>query len=131
VRRWTVVVLALYVLLVVGIITLANVGGTEQVFAVVRLVPYGDKLGHFVLIGLLALLADLALGRRDVTVGTMKVPLGPAIVSVLVVLEELSQIALPTRSFDLLDLTADALGIALFVAIGRRVALRHAAIAGS
>lgn len=116
------ITLAVYVAFVVGVVGLADAGGTHAVFSFVDAVPYGDKLGHFLLIGLLALLVDLALGCRDVR----RVPLGPAIVSVLVLAEELSQLALPTRTFDGLDLAADVIGIVLFVAVGR-VTYRRAA----
>lgn len=119
-RRLPLVILGAYAAIVVGIIVIANLGGTEHVFGFVRWVPYGDKVGHFVLLGTLALLADLAAKRRGV--GRLRVPLGPAIIAALVVLEELSQLALPTRSFDLADLAADAAGIVAFVALGRRLA---------
>ena len=44
----------------------------------------------------------------------------------LVFAEELSQLAIASRSFDLLDLLADALGIVAFVGAGRLAAHRSA-----
>lgn len=100
---------ALFVLVLIGV---ADVGGTQASFGFVTRWPYGDKLGHFGLMGLLALLADLATGQRDLR--------APAAVAGLVLLEELSQLWLPgRRSFDLGDLLADALGIVGFMALGR------------
>ena len=108
-----------YAVFVVAVIALADVRGTHASFGLITRLPHGDKLGHFVLMGLLALFADLAAGQRDLG----RVPLAPAVVAGLVSLEELSQLWLPgLRSFDLLDLAADALGIASAVWLGRRLA---------
>ncbi len=117
-------VVGLYALLLVGIVVVANVGGTNEVFAFVTRIPHGDKLGHFALIGLLAMGVDLAAGRRDLRRGRLRVPLAPAILLALVVAEELSQLALPTRTCDAGDLLADALGMVAFVSVGRLAAAR-------
>jgi hypothetical protein len=73
-------------------------------------VPLGDKLGHLGLMFAFCLLANLALAVRRVP-GRPGLLVGTAIVSVLVITEECSQRWIPGRSFDLLDLAADALGI--------------------
>lgn len=111
------IALAVYVVFILAVIAAADLGGTDAVFSRFVPFPFFDKIGHFVLIGVLALLVDLALDRKNVW---RHVPLGPAIVVVLVVLEELSQLLMIMRTFDLLDLTADLSGIAFFVAMGRR-----------
>ncbi len=111
-------VLALYAAVLGVILVAANLGGTHEVFHLVTSVPGGDKLGHFVLMGVLAALVDLALRRRDVG----RVPLGPAVVLALVTLEEVSQRWMSTRTFDLLDLAADVAGIVAFTALGRALA---------
>ena len=116
------VVLALYGALLVAIVVAANLGGTNEVFHVVTRIPYGDKVAHFGLIGLLAMLVDLVAGRRDLRLGRLRVPLAPAVLFVVVLGEELSQAFLPTRTCDAIDLLADALGMATFVSLGRRVA---------
>jgi hypothetical protein len=101
-----------YAVFVVVLIAVADVGGTHARFGFVTHLPYGDKLGHFGLMGMLALLADLAAGQRNLR--------APAAVAGLVLLEELSQLGLPgLRSFDLRDLLADALGIVSCVGLGR------------
>jgi polysaccharide biosynthesis protein VpsQ len=114
------IVLALYAVLLAVIVAIANIYGTRRAFGFVDAVPGGDKLGHFVLLGAFAMLVDQALGMRDVAIARLRVPVGPAIVFAIVFLEELSQLWFrSTRSFDLVDLAADVLGIAVFVALGR------------
>jgi hypothetical protein len=103
-----------YGLVLLGIILLAGRGSMNPVFAFVQRTPYLDKLGHFLLIGLLALLVNLALGARRWQVGGQRVLLGSAVVAALVTLEELSQLFLPNRAFSLLDLAANYAGIWVF-----------------
>lgn len=111
-------VLVLYASLLAGIVVMANLGGTNEVFGLLTGLPFGDKLGHLVLIGGLAGLADVAARRRD----WGRVPAAPLVVGVIALLEELTQIWLPTRSFDLGDLAADLVGIALFTLLSRAIA---------
>ncbi len=77
-------------------------------------IPAGDKLGHFLLFGTLAFLANLAVARSGVSLAWhLKIT---ALVVVVVMAEELSQIFLPHRNFDSMDLVADLAGIILFSA---------------
>ena len=124
-RAWILAFCGAYLAALVVIVVVAGRGGTNEMFGFVTHVPFGDKVGHFVLIGGLGLGADVALRFRDWRFRSWRgVPIGPAVVMVVALLEELSQIALPTRSFDLVDLAADALGIAAFTALGRRLIRR-------
>ncbi|SDJ82033.1 hypothetical protein SAMN04488540_1148 [Ferrimonas sediminum] len=106
---------------ILWIIYLANSGGDSVFFDLVRHLPYGDKLGHFCLFGLLTLAANLGTGLRTVLFGRWY--LGTTLVSLFVLLEELSQILLPRRTFDLADLAADLAGIVLFTWISKKVAM--------
>ena len=49
---------------IVGVIYVANTGLEHPGTALVRVLPYGDKLGHIVLWGVLTFLVNLALGWR-------------------------------------------------------------------
>lgn len=98
---------------IVWIISEANSGNQNDIFRVVQSLPYGDKIGHFCLFGALNFLAIPALRWRRLQLGPVSVYWGCAIVSTLVLLEEVSQLANAHRTFDLIDLTADATGIAL------------------
>lgn len=111
-RRWLPATAIAYAAVMCAIVILADADRLAPILGLVRAVPFGDKVGHFVLIGALALVVDLALGARTVRLARVPVRVGSAAVLAVVVLEELSQQWLPSRSFDLGDLAADVLGIA-------------------
>lgn len=115
-------VTALYVLLLVVIVYLADHRQYYGVFAVIRAVPGGDKIGHFLLMGVFSYLVNLSLRCRTVTVLSRRMLLGSAVVFLAVTLEEFSQIFLRHRTFDLIDLLFDCAGIWLF---GRVAALHN------
>jgi len=94
------------------IIFAADAGIAAPVFDFVRSFPLGDKIAHFILMGTLALLANLVLSRGLLARSRHSILIGTAIVAGLVLLEEITQIWIPGRTFSLSDLTADALGIA-------------------
>jgi polysaccharide biosynthesis protein VpsQ len=70
----------------------------------------GDKLGHFVLYGILAFLAAHAFPRRVNILGWM-LPLSALLVLLMAILEELSQFWFPHRTPDIYDLSFGVLGI--------------------
>ena len=90
----------------------ADIGVGSQYWGWLRQVPMGDKAGHFGIMFTLSLLSNLALNCRTVSVQRHAILLGTMIVALVVVGEEFSQIWIPGRDFDLLDLTADLIGIA-------------------
>ncbi len=108
---------ALYIFMVLLIIALANLGDDRFIShlkQIVYLVPYGDKWGHFILMGLLAFFVNLLFKCKKLKIFKLSFLKGSVIILTIVTLEELSQIFIESRSFDLLDLTFDYLGILLF-----------------
>ena len=103
-----------FILFILLIIYFANTGTMPTVFMAIQNFPYGDKVAHFVLMGTLSFLVNLALHGRTHTLSSRPFLLGSFAVALIVLLEELSQIFLPNRTFSLADLTADFLGIFLF-----------------
>ena len=95
------------------IIFQANRGQLPESVQWYRSVPGSDTTSHFLLIGTLALMVNLAWRGATMQVLGRAVLRGTFWVTLFVVLEELSQLALPTRTFSLLDLSADLLGIAV------------------
>ena len=112
---------------ILWIIYLANTGQHSIFFELVRLIPYGDKVGHLGLFGMLTLLANLATKFKVFKLGKIKIFWGSAIVFVFVTFEELSQHFLPTRTLDIFDYTADMLGILLFTWLSSIIAKRNLA----
>lgn len=98
--------------IVAAIITCADRGRAPRLFALASHVPLGVKAGHFILIGILAWLLNRALLGRRVPIALWQIQLGGLIISLLMTIEETSQIWLATRHFDLKDLAANYAGIA-------------------
>ena len=73
--------------------------------------PYGDKIGHFFLMGLFALLVNLSLNMRKISVFSVSILLGSLIVIILSTVEEFSQSFFPSRTASFIDLAASYLGI--------------------
>lgn len=96
---------------ILGVIYLANTGGSSIFFDFVRSIPYGDKLGHAGLFGTLTFLAVVASKFSVYQCGKLKIYYGAALVALFVIGEELSQAFIPSRTFDYGDLAADSVGI--------------------
>jgi polysaccharide biosynthesis protein VpsQ len=110
-KRW--LPFSLFFMFVAGIIIADNLGRLRGIIGWVGSFPFGDKFGHFVLIGTLTFLLNYALNGRMLGIGGQKVLLGCSIVAVAITIEEFSQIWIPIRTFDLVDLAANYLGIAM------------------
>jgi VanZ family protein len=84
--------------------------------------PYGDKAGHVIVFGILNFLATLTLTRALPGRDPKRVALAIGLtLAVLIGAEEYSQKNFPSRTFDLLDLTASYIGLVL----GGWLALKH------
>lgn len=106
------------------IIRIANRGEGEQWWSFIHHIPYGDKVGHLGLVGMLSFLCNLASLRwrwkflpRWITPITL-------ILLLLLTAEEISQAYQPHRTCDIFDWIADLAGLAtgqwLAILIGRR-----------
>lgn len=103
---------ALFLAFIIGLIVLADADLLPDFINAIYDFPNGDKVGHFVLYGLLnffitrAFLSSLPTRRG----GWVTLSVG-SILALFVALEELSQMFFSARTFSLLDLTASLLGI--------------------
>jgi len=96
------------------VIYLANTGQNSVYFELVASIPYGDKLGHFCLFGLLTLGANFVFKLKSFQLLFFNVYLGSIVVFIFVLIEELSQYFIPNRTLDPADLLADIVGIITF-----------------
>jgi VanZ family protein len=103
-----------YVLMLVVIVFLVDRKDSQFLFKFVRNTPYGDKAGHFILMGLFSLLLNMALSCKTVKLWKLNLLMGSLIVALVVTLEEFSQLFIRYRSFDPVDLVFDYTGIFLF-----------------
>ncbi len=104
---------AIFAILLVMIIAIANRGDGGQWWSFINSIPYGDKLGHVGLMGTLGLLCNLAFTPRYLCRFSIPITHITALLLLLVTLEELSQAFISTRNYDPLDLLANTAGLAL------------------
>lgn len=99
-------------LLFIGWIIYAADTGADNFFIYhVHAIPYGDKLGHIGLYGLLALLLNFTLGLKTISCLAWRLQLGSMLVLAFAVIEELSQGLFAARSLDAMDIVADIIGV--------------------
>lgn len=96
------------------IIYLADTADHNFAFRLIGHIPYGDKLMHGLLYGVMALLLNYGLKFKSIKFLGFNMQLGAIIVLVFATIEEISQYWLPSRTFDLGDLLADFVGVVLF-----------------
>ena len=113
------IIAVIYIFILAGIVILADIRETQHLFRFIRKIPYGDKIGHFMLMGMFSLVINLALTARSIRIWKLNYLLGSVIVLIVVSIEETSQIFVRGRNFDLVDLLADAAGIFVFGEIAR------------
>jgi len=113
------ILLVVYIFILAAIIFLADRRGTRYMLRFVGNIPYGDKLGHFLLMGGFAFLLNLVLDARTFSLWKIRYLLGSVIVLVVVTIEEISQIFVSGRTFDWSDLVFDFLGIIIFGELAR------------
>jgi len=101
----------LFIVFMLGVILLADLGSLPSPVAMLYRFPNGDRAGHFILFGILTFLVNSAFPRQ-VRILRANVYFGSLIIAVLAILEEISQLFLSYRTFDLIDLTFTFLGIA-------------------
>lgn len=117
----------LFTIFIILIIVLADAGILKHYVGFLYEIPFGDKVGHFILYGILTLLLDLALFRSfpDQTPDRLAVKCG-LILAVLIGLEEFSQRYFSSRTSDLLDLTFSYLGVTFFSWLAVKIKNRRA-----
>jgi hypothetical protein len=99
------------------IIFLADTADYNFAFRMIGHVPYGDKIMHALLYGVMAGLLNWGLGYRHCCrFGALaNAPyMGAVIVLTFAAIEECTQYYIPSRTFDLWDLAADFVGVILF-----------------
>ncbi|WHI45459.1 VanZ family protein [Microbulbifer sp. VAAF005] len=103
----------LFFLFILWIVYLANTGSSSIFFDLVRAIPYGDKLGHIALFGTFGLILIPATRATYFKLGFIRIYYGAIAVLGFALIEEISQAFVRSRTFDLLDLAADIVGVIL------------------
>jgi polysaccharide biosynthesis protein VpsQ len=122
--KWLAIFFGLFI---IAIVILADTRHLGFLYAVYNF-PFGDKVGHFFLFGLLSLVVNLSvLGsvpglQPELQRKAVKTSL---ILALLVGLEEFSQRWFPARTSDLFDLLASYLGIVFFAFAALKIKARR------
>ena len=102
-----------FVVFVGYILYAANTGGSNIFFDTIGKVPYGDKISHMSLVGMLAFLISLALNTRTFELKGYRILVGSFAVFCFMTVEEFTQIWIDRRTFDLVDLACNYIGIGI------------------
>ncbi len=108
-----------YLAFLILIIMLADMGAAPWVFKSVKLIPFGDKICHLILIGLLSYFINSALYCREIKIKKFRILTGSLLITLPVLLEELSQVFVSSRNADITDALSDIAGICLFGILAR------------
>jgi VanZ family protein len=110
--KWITILFALFIILIIVLADMGKLG----IFNLVYNIPYADKVGHFVLYGILILLTDLTLFRSFPSSTSRKriALISGLILALFIGLEEFSQRNFSTRTSSLSDLSASYLGVIFF-----------------
>ena len=104
-----------FVICALLIIILADSGNLPRPIKDLYDFPYGDKVGHFLLMGLLSFFLNRTALASFSSHKPASVILAVSLsLALFVSLEELSQQFLPTRTFSLTDLAVNYMGITFF-----------------
>jgi len=95
------------------LIFLADNNQENWIMSIAHKIKFGDKVGHFILYGGLAYFLNNALKFKVFQWQHIKVFRGSVIILTFAILEEFSQLAFASRTFDLIDILFDVLGIYL------------------
>ena len=105
----------LFFIFIITVIVLADNGSLPHSIRTTYGFPNGDKLGHFILFGLLNFFVTRAFLSSSPSKSRSWVTLSVGLIlALLITLEEFSQQFFSTRTFDLLDLLASYAGIVAF-----------------
>jgi VanZ family protein len=110
-----------FVIFIVAVIVLADSGKLGLLHFVYEF-PNGDKVGHFILFGILAFLLDLTYFQTHPRADLQRVAVIIGLVLALLIgLEEFSQKFIPLRTFSLFDLFASYVGVVYFSWLALRI----------
>ena len=121
-KKWISISLVIFTLLIVS---LADSGNLPRFISNLYDFPYGDKVGHFLLMGLLSFVLNWTALSSNVDKKPASVIWAVSLtLAFFVTLEELSQQFFPRRTFSLLDLAFSYVGIIFFALLAGRKACK-------
>jgi len=116
-----------FVIALSAIILLADRGRLPGLVYRLYAFPGGDKVGHVLLMGGLALLLNLCFIGGSVAILGQRAPLGGALAASIVLIEEISQLGFHSRTFSWVDLGCSLLGVMCASLIASRISYGRSA----
>ena len=114
-KKWLLLVTLLFSFLIVAIVVGADIGRFPTLLQPIYDFPGGDKVGHFILFGILSfLLNKSALAFFPQRAPTRLVLTVSLLLAIVIGLEEWSQSLFPSRTMSLFDLLASYAGVTVF-----------------
>ena len=114
-KKWLLVSTLLFTVFIIAIVIGANAGKFPELLKPLYDFPGGDKVGHFLLFGILSFLLNksalVLLPRRNPTRLILTISL---LLSIVIGLEEWSQSLFPSRTMSMIDLAFSYLGVFAF-----------------
>ena len=123
-RHLPLLLFAAFAAFIVVVVVLKNLDRADGFFAFWGRVPYHDKVGHFVLMGLLSGFAVIGIAPRLATPPGKATAQVIAVVALLIIGEEISQHWVSSRTFSLVDLGCSLAGAVLFGSAAGRLVRR-------
>jgi polysaccharide biosynthesis protein VpsQ len=109
--KWLTILFTLFIILIIVLADADRLG----LLKLVNRLPLGDKAGHFILYGILALLINLTCFRSLPSQSRTWIAVTSGLVlGLLIGMEEYSQRYFSSRTFSLSDLSASYLGVIFF-----------------
>jgi VanZ family protein len=120
-KKWLLAATVLFSLLIVAIVVAANADMLPGLLEQLTNFPSGDKVGHFILFGILSfLLNKSALAMIKKGTPARIVLTVSLLLATMIGLEEWSQSLFPARTMDLSDLFASYAGVTVFALLADR-----------
>jgi polysaccharide biosynthesis protein VpsQ len=115
--KWLAVIFSLFIITVIVLADEGRLGWMWEFYDF----PYGDKVGHFFIYGLLALILNLYFLSQPHIDSKRLILTVSLVLAALIGLEEWSQSRFPSRTMDIIDLLSGYAGVALFSYFAYRI----------
>ena len=106
-KTFSITILLLFMTLLIA----TNSGNFPPWLNFYRKIPYGDKVGHFFIMGFLAFAINCLMKNACFQIKGWRILKGSLLVALFVTIEEPLQVYIPNRTFSYFDLIANYLGI--------------------
>ena len=120
-KNWLFASTLLFSILIVATVIGADTGRLPSSIDYIYHIPGGDKVGHFILYGILSFLLNqsalLLFPKKDVLRIILTTSL---LLSIVIGFEEWSQSLFPSRTMSVIDLAASYAGVAFFASLAYR-----------